>query len=226
MRNLLALVFLAFALQSCNEAPKMEVINDIELPDDKEGSKVEPNRTERIGNYKRMLDSINQSLCWTETTFGLWKSKEGELALKTNEGTDVGFNIAKYIAYLADGRSLAEVIDTATFKYLGSSFYKDRNHVYTHYAMVDGGNFWIVEEADVKTFKVIGDCYAKDKNYIFGERAMQMDSVDYRTFKTCDGCGCFAKDKDGYYFWDDKIDVNDIDNEETLNIINKLKKLK
>lgn len=82
-----------------------------------------------------------------------------------------------------------------------------------------------MDEADVKTFKVIGNCYAKDKNHIFGERKMILDSVDYKTFITCDDCGCWAKDKNGYYSWGDKTDINDIDDKESLKMIENLKKL-
>ncbi|MFV0541488.1 MAG: DKNYY domain-containing protein [Aestuariibaculum sp.] len=183
------------------------------------------NRVERISKYRTTVDSINKVLGWAETKFGLWKSKNGDLGLKTTEGFDVENSIDKYICRLTDGRSLKEVIDTLTFKVLGSSFYKDKNHVYTHFVMLDGGFFQIVEDADVKTFKVLGSCYAKDKNYIFGERALKMEDVDYKTFKTCNDCGCFAKDKTNYYFWDDKIDINNITDKETLEIIKKLEQL-
>ncbi len=201
-----------FGCKSPNEKKKIE--------------KVETSRTENINNYKKIIDSINQSLAWIKTSFGLYKSKNGDLALKAAEGTEEGIIIEKYITEMADGQPLKSVIDSATFSYLGSSFYKDKNHVYTHYVMVDGGNFWIVDNADVKTFQVLGNCYAKDKNKIFTERNMETDTIfDYRSFKTCDDCGCFAKDKNGYYFWDEKIDINNIENKETESIINRLKKL-
>ncbi|WP_313031514.1 DKNYY domain-containing protein [Soonwooa sp.] len=206
------IIFMLFGCKSPNEKKKIE--------------KVETSRTENINNYKKIIDSINQSLAWIKTSFGLYKSKNGDLALKAAEGTEEGIIIEKYITEMADGQPLKSVIDSATFSYLGSSFYKDKNHVYTHYVMVDGGNFWIVDNADVKTFQVLGNCYAKDKNKIFTERNMETDTIfDYRSFKTCDDCGCFAKDKNGYYFWDEKIDINNIENKETESIINRLKKL-
>jgi len=191
----------------------------------KEEKNIETERTERITNYKKAIDSINKSLNWKEIKPKLWKSKNGDFGIKTRAGTDVGVFIDKYISQFPDGQSLKKVIDLETFTYLGSSFYKDKNHIYTHYEMADGGNFWIVEEADVNTFEILGNCYAKDKNFIFGERAMKMDSVDYKTFKTCEDCACYAKDKNGFYFWDSKIDLKDIDDEETLKIIETLKLL-
>lgn len=212
MKNLILFLIPIIFLTSCNSKIEKDVEN------------IENQRTERITSYKKTIDSINKSLNWTKTKSGLWKSKNGDLGLKTTEATDVGIFIDKYISHFSDGQPLIEVIDLETFTFLGSSFYKDKNHIYTHYAMADGGNFWIVEEADVKTFEILGNCYAKDKNHIFGERAMKMDSVDYKSFKTCTDCACYAKDKNGFYFWDSKIDLKEIDDEETSKIIEKLKK--
>lgn len=176
------------------------------------------------------IDRINDDLNWTKTNYALWKSKNGDLGIKTVEVNDDGSRTNIYITKLSYNNSIKEksinsVIDTLTFEYLGSSFYKDKKNVYRHYLMSDGGNFAIVENSDVKTFKVIGDCYAKDKNYIYGERAMRMDSVDYETFKTEKGFGPYAKDKNGFYFWDTKIDLKEIENTETEKIIEQLKKL-
>ncbi|WP_298137107.1 DKNYY domain-containing protein [Flavobacterium sp.] len=184
-------------------------------------------RVEKINYYKSKTDSLNKILNWKKTNYGLWKSKNGDLAIKSQASNEQQIDIEKYITQLCcEGKEIKDVVDTLTFKYLGSSFYKDKKNVYTHYVMSDGGNFWIVEMADAKTFEVIGkSCSAKDKNYIYGERAMKMDSVDYKTFKTCDDCSCFAKDKNGYYFWDSKIDLNEVNDDETKKIIEKLKKL-
>ena len=180
-------------------------------------------RVQLISLYKTKIDSINKNLDWKKTNYVLWKSKNGDLGLKTQEGTEQEITIDKYISTICcEGESLKSVIDTLTFEFLGSSFYKDKNHIYTHFTMIDGGNFSIIENADVKTFRIIGDCYAKDKNYIYGERALKMDSVDYKTFKTKKGCGCYAKDKNGIYFWDFKIDLKDIEDSKLREILEKL----
>lgn len=191
-----------------------------------EDDSISNSRTERLSLRKKTIDSVNSSLEWRKTNFELWRSKNGDLGIKTQEANEEGVFIDRFITELCcEGDKIKNVIDTPTFKYLGSSFYKDKNNVYTHYAMADGGNFWIVEEADVKTFDVIGkSCYAKDKSFIYGERAMKMSNVDYKTFKTCDDCGCYAKDKNGYYFWDTKMDLTNSD-EETQKIIERLKRL-
>ncbi|MEM8763706.1 MAG: DKNYY domain-containing protein [Bacteroidota bacterium] len=161
-------------------------------------------RTRKIRHRKHIIDSINNIRNWIQIREGLWRDINGELGIKTIERIEKGIDIERYIT-CCEGKSLKYLIDTTSFKFLGSSFYKDKNHVFTHFDMADGGIVWILEEADVSTFKVIGDCYAKDKNNIYGERAMAMDSVDYRTFKTKKGIGCYAKDKNGYYFWGEKV---------------------
>lgn len=206
-------IFLCFFL-NCKESKTKEKLS------------INIERKQRILAYKITVDSLNKTLDWKKTNFDLWKSKNGDLGLKTLEGTEQGIEIEKFITELSDGTPLKKIIDTTTFKFLGSSFYKDKNHVYTHFLMVDGGNFWIVENADTKSFKVLGDCYAKDNKRIFAERNMHADTIfDYHSFKTCKGCGSYAKDKNGFYFWDEKIKIDEIDNMETKNTIEKLKKL-
>jgi hypothetical protein len=221
INKIFLILLLSFSLSNCKNSSG-------EKGEDKNDS-IWNAKVERIKYYKSKTDSINRELNWKKTTYGLWKSKNGNLGLKTQEGNEQGITIDKYITTICcEGKSLNSVIDTLSFEFLGSSFYKDKNNIYTHYAMSDGGNFSIVENADVKTFKVIGDCYAKDKNSIYGERAMKMDSIDYKTFKTEKGCGCYAKDKNGFYFWDSKMDLKDIERtggQDAENIIKKLKRL-
>lgn len=213
MKSLLY-ILLTILFLGCNSENKVENTTD---------------RKERISNRKSMIDSINHSLNWQKTSYDLWKSKNGDLAIQTQEATEENINTEVYITEMwRDDENfipINQVVDTLTFRYLGSSFYKDKNLVYTHYVMSDGGNFQVVKEADSETFQVIGDCYAKDKNYIFGERAMKMDSVDYSTFKTAKGLGCHAKDKNAYFFWDEKINLDDYKSEEELQIIEKLNQL-
>ncbi len=163
------------------------------------------NRRARICKRKQRYDSINKAHQWKEIKPKLWMDNDGVLGIKTIEGNAAGIDVEKFIT-LCGEKTIKSVIDTASFQYLGSSFFKDKNHVYTHYKTACGGSFWIVKEADPSTFETIGDCYAKDKNHIYSEREMLLDSVDYNTFKTKKGIGCFAKDKYGYYFWDTKLD--------------------
>ncbi|GAA3516124.1 hypothetical protein GCM10022393_32670 [Aquimarina addita] len=180
-------------------------------------------RRERILKTKRIVDSAHKKAEWQEVRDGLWKNKFDDIGFKTREVTEEGIFITRYITQLCcDGMYLKEVIDTNSFRYLGSSFYKDKKNIYTHYTTASGGNFSIVEDADHNTFRVLGDCYAKDKYNIYGERAMVMDHVDYKTFKTKKGVGCFAKDKNGYYFWGDTYTPSSDSDKESLLMINKL----
>ena len=202
-RYLLVLAILLFSFCSCKEYSG-------ETSENRHDS-IWNARAERINRYKWSVDSMNKELNWVKTNYGLWRSNRGDVGLKTQEGNEQGIIIEKYITTLCcDGKSLKSAIDTNSFMFLGSSFYKDKNAIYTHYVMSDGGTFFRVENADVATFRIFGDCYAKDKNSIYGERALQMDSVDYATFKTAKGCGCYAKDKNSYYFWDSKMELEDI----------------
>ncbi len=199
--------------------------NDSNTKSDKKET-ITSERGNRINYRKVKIDSINKTLDWKIMKNNLWINKNGELGIKTTESNEEGIDIERYITELCcEGKSLKSIIDTASFEFLGSSFYKDKNNIYTHYIMSDGGNFWIVKEADVLTFEIIGDCYAKDKNHIYGERAMVMDSVDYKTFKTKKGIGCYAKDKNGYYFWDEKIDLNKLSDSFTEKKILELKEI-
>lgn len=52
-----------------------------------------------------------------------------------------------------------------------------------------------------------------------------MDNIDYKSFKTKKGIGCFAKDKNGFYFWDDKIDTSKISDGIVKDKIAELKRL-
>ncbi|MCW5516172.1 DKNYY domain-containing protein [Muriicola sp. Z0-33] len=163
---------------------------------------------------------------WKKLDCGLWLSENGTLAFKT-ETKDVQGNLSnRFITELCcDGKTLNASIDTTTFKYLGSTFYKDKHHIYTHFTMADGGNFWILEAADATSFEVLGDCYAKDKNNIYDGRARILDGVDYDTFITIKGIGCYAKDKNGYYFWNELITEDQLNTPEIMGIIEQLRDL-
>ncbi len=187
---------------------------------------------ERINNYKKRLDSINKALEWRKLKCGLWINKNGDIGFLTSraigETETKEFIYTDYYIYkfgFNEYSPLKSVIDTATFHYLGSTFYKDKYHIYHHYTMSDGGSFNIYNIADYKTFKIIGDCYAKDKNHIFGERAGILEHVDYKTFISAKEAGCFAKDKNGYYFWDEKISDEELQDTSLVKIIEKLDSL-
>lgn len=175
----------------------------------------------------RRIDSTNQALNWKQLKCGLWKNKNGDIGFKTQRvvcsdgliivedyNTRFGFN---------ENPALKEIIDTASFIELGNFYFKDKNHIYHHYAMSDGGSFYIFEDADYQTFQILGDCYAKDKNHIFESRAGILTNIDYASFKTKAGnAGCVAKDKNGYLIWGDRVKLDEIEDEALLQAIRAL----
>lgn len=177
--------------------------------------------------YLKKLDSINFSLEWKPLKCGLWQNKLGEIGFKTSRVicSDGQVIADAYITKFGfdENPPLKDIIDTITFRELGNTYYKDKNHIYHHYGMSDGGSFSIFEKADYETFQILGDCYAKDKNHIFEMRSGILSNVDYTTFKTKKGLtGCVAKDKNGYLIWGERVKVNEIDDEHLKKSIKEL----
>lgn len=54
---------------------------------------------------------------------------------------------------------LAKIVDVATFKFIGESYSKDKQHVYYKDKLIP--------DADPETFEIISSQYAKDKNHIY-----------------------------------------------------------
>ncbi|WP_104381453.1 DKNYY domain-containing protein [Sphingobacterium sp. HMA12] len=190
-----------------------------------------PNEIERQRDkmLAQALDSTNRRLEWRLLKDDLWINKNGDIGLKEmvpvgNEGiifvdsylTRMGFNTEE---------PLNTIIDTSSFQKLNSAFYKDKKHIYRYYAMAYGGSFSTFEEADHATFVALGDCYAKDKRHIYENRHGILDHVDYKTFKVKSTVsGCFAKDKDGYLSWSDRITEEDLNDEYVKQAISELDK--
>jgi hypothetical protein len=173
------------------------------------------------------IDSFNRALNWKQLKCGLWLNKNGDIGYKTQRVvcSDGLMSVEDYITRFGfnEGPSLKEIIDTTTFIELGNTYYKDKNHIYHHYAMSGGGSFYIFEDADYQTFQILGDCYAKDKNHIFESRAGILTHVDYASFKTKAGIsGCVAKDKNGYIIWGDRVQLEEIDDKVLLQAIKEL----
>jgi len=172
-------------------------------------------------------EKVIKSKNWKKLKCGLFINKNGEIGFEDQRALNEGMVSETY--YLTkfgfdENPTLKSIIDTATFKALGNTYYKDKNHIYHYYGMAHGGQFYIFDEVDYPTFEVLGDCYAKDKNNIYEMRAGKLDSVDYKTFKTKKDCGCFAKDKNGYYNWDTKIAKENYNDEYIKKAIKELDK--
>ncbi len=180
--------------------------------------KVENDEIKKCEQYLNKLDSVNISLEWKLLKCGLWQNKLGEIGFKTNRVicSDGQVIAEDYITKFGfdENPPLKDIIDTATFRELGNTYYKDKNHIYHHYGMSGGGSFYIFDKADYQSFQILGDCYAKDKNHIFEMRSGILNNVDYKTFKTKNGLtGCVAKDKDGYIIWGERVNINEINDE-------------
>ncbi len=202
-------------LGACDGAKDNKVdleINHTEeaLPEIDSTAYYETQRKQRILAYKKHRDSANQVSEWKELKCGLWINHDGDIGFKVSEAIQGEYFRDRFItSYFEEEKviTLKSIIDTTTFRYLGSTFYKDKNNIYHHYTMADGGYFHVYHIADYATFRVIGGVYAKDKNHIFDERHGILEHVDYKTFRTAKGFA-FAKDKYGYYFWDELINPN------------------
>lgn len=147
---------------------------------------------------------------WKELNCGLWINPQGELGFKSEEAYGDGGFRDIYLTNIGtnDSTTLNDIIDTNTFHQIGGDFYKDKNRIYCHYLNSDGGylNVW---DVDYNSFIALGDCYAKDKDHIYFSQRGKLDSVDYKTFKTAEGIGCFAKDKNGYIFWNKRMNEDE-----------------
>lgn len=178
---------------------------------------------EHYKEIKEKIMSYNKSLKWRKLNCGLWINKNNDIGFKTSrafgeiEGkfihedyylTKFGFN---------ENPPLEDIIDTLTFHNLGNLYYKDKNYIYHFYSMIDGGSFYILDEADYETFEILGDCYARDKNHIYEFRKGKLDSIDYSTFKTKEGLtNCLAKDKFGYITYGERINNDEYLEEEYM----------
>ena len=108
---------------------------------------------------------------WRELKCGLFMHTDGQLAfasapqLVNVQREDLKGETCpnKFITTFGsdDTTQLRSVIDTATFEALPVyGFYKDKNRIYSHYAMCDGGYFSVFA-TDTASFFVYNRCYFK-----------------------------------------------------------------
>jgi hypothetical protein len=99
---------------------------------------------------------------------------------------------------------LRSVIDTATFEALPvNDFYKDKNNIYSHYAMCDGGYFTVFA-TDTASFVVYNNCYFKYQGKVMYFRGGAIDA-DAATFKASSEHEMLAKDKYGFFEFGERI---------------------
>lgn len=121
-------------------------------------------------------------------------------------------------------KEMKYVVDTATFKILGTFYFKDKNHIYDFNPMMDGGTIAINPDIDVKTFQILeSEFYAKDKKHCY-YRGRIIEGADLTSFKVLDTSYSFhlAYDKKNYYDSENKMMLTDI-KEQNLDSIRRYK---
>jgi hypothetical protein len=98
-------------------------------------------------------------------------------------------------------------------------FFKDKNRIYFHYDMSDGGYFQIWSE-DVADFEMIGN-YVRYKGKIYYPRFGYLDA-DYESFKTSNSLGPLGKDKNGFFEYGEKKSLEEIKDNFSVDMVNKL----
>ena len=103
-----------------------------------------------------------------------------------------------------DTTPLRAVIDTATFESLPvHDFYRDKNRIYSHYAMCDGGYFNVFA-TDTASFSACNTSYFMYKGKVMYFRGGAIEA-DAATFKASKEHTMLAKDKDGFFEFGERI---------------------
>ncbi len=148
-------------------------------------------------NYSQKKDSTR----FHSYKHDLFVNLKGQLAYKTTDNSDPSNPRDKFFTTINidsldfdQEKELNKVIDTSTFVHVGDLYYKDKNHVYYHHQMMDGGTFFIVREADPGNFQVLDSSYyGKDNKYVFCRGGL-LEEADSKTFRV------ISQDP-GIYFW-------------------------
>jgi hypothetical protein len=149
----------------------------------------------------------------------LFIASHGRLAYKTIDNSVSSKPKDKFLTSInTDARNdeqkkeLNEVIDTASFTHIGDLYYKDKNHVYYHFQMMDGGPFFIVREADPNSFTVLDSSYyGKDRQNVFCRGGL-MEQADAQSF------GVVSQPNKGVYAWTAKDKNHSYDGAAVVNM--------
>lgn len=159
---------------------------------------------------------------------GLYINEKGTLAYRAvdnsyvmdttgNERPSYVYLTTIYYADMSDSingglKEMKYVVDTATFKMLGTFYFKDKNHFYDFNPMSDGGTIGINSDIDAKAFQILeSEFYAKDQNHCY-YRGRIIEGADVKSFKVLDTSYSFhtAFDKKNYYDCENKMKFTDI----------------
>lgn len=149
---------------------------------------------------------------WKKVGHLLYQNKEGDLAFLAHKGMDpkkhegVG---EEYITHFGsrDTTQLKNIIDIESFEELGTDMYRDKNRIYFHYDMSDGGYFHIWTE-DPADFRMMGN-YILYKDSVYYPRQGKVEA-DIKTFKTSKELGILAKDKNHFFMWGELISLEQL----------------
>jgi len=172
---------------------------------------------------------------WNELQCGLYIHSSGDIGFPTEP--DLVFippseiyderSICpnNFLTHLGDDTSkqLKLVVDTTTFEAIGTGFYKDKNNIYSHYAVCDAGTFSVFAE-DTASFKLIGNSYAHYQSKIYHHRLGLMDT-DPASFKSSAEFGQAAKDKDGFFSFGERITAEALQQEMGEEMFNRFEDL-
>lgn len=163
---------------------------------------------------KRIAEILFKKKQWKKMENGFWKSVDGEIAVQTKDSPKDKISSDKHLIteITGEGISLKSIIDPETFIHLQNDVYKDKNHVYLHSGVKGHEKFRIMREiTDPLSLSLMGDnYYAKDNQNIYDQWFHVLKNIDYDTFRTEKGCGCYGKDKNGYYFGGKKTNIKEI----------------
>lgn len=161
---------------------------------------------------------------WKKVGHLLYQNKQGDLAFLAHKGMDPKKHEGlgeEYITHFGsqDTLQLKNVIDIKSFESLGTDMYRDKNRIYFHYDMSDGGYFhiWTDEPAD---FRMMGN-YILYKDSVYYPRHGKVQA-DINTFKSSEETGILGKDKDHFFIWGDTISLERLKNEVPEEALKKL----
>jgi hypothetical protein len=94
----------------------------------------------------------------------LYKDAQNNLYFKTLDRSQNSLGETRYLnvvyseTFGVNGiKEMKEVIDPATFKYMGNDYYRDKSNIYFFYIMEDGGTFSLVKDVDKNSFKIVNE---------------------------------------------------------------------
>lgn len=145
---------------------------------------------------------------WRELRCGLYINTKGDLAFFSNQKGDKGESVICEDVYITsfgydDSTQLKDIIDTATFEYIGAIMFKDKNRIYRFSPKCDGGYFYIFSD-DTSGFTLLNDYYYKYKSNIYHYSYGEIDA-DAETFTVFEDFDNIVKDKDGFFEFNERV---------------------